>query len=79
MTSDQPPKEFNQNEKERLLYPLHTYYGDFTPDNLVFNANLQEFAYKVSYICSLETGAKTQGGYSLQTNKAALERVGIKP
>ncbi len=28
------------------------------PENLVFNANLQEFAQKISYICNLETGGK---------------------
>jgi polyhydroxyalkanoate synthesis regulator phasin len=28
------------------------------PQNLVFDANLQEFSNKVSLICSLETGGK---------------------
>jgi hypothetical protein len=34
------------------------YYGEFKPENLLFNANLQEFAQKVSFICNLETGGK---------------------
>ena len=41
-----------------FLYPRSSYQGDFTPENLVFNANLQEFAQRVSLICGLETGGK---------------------
>lgn len=41
-----------------FLYPRSRYYGDFKPENLVFNANLQEFAQRVNYLCSLETGGK---------------------
>lgn len=44
--------------KNRLLYPRSRYYGAFTPEHLVFNANLQEFSQKVSYISALETGGK---------------------
>ncbi|MEL7328843.1 MAG: hypothetical protein AAGJ69_03260 [Cyanobacteria bacterium J06559_1] len=38
--------------------PRHRYHGEFTPQNLAFNANLQEFAQRVSLICGLETGGK---------------------
>ena len=48
------------NSKEDFLYPRSRYYGDFKPENLVFNANLQEFAQRVSYICGLETSGKIQ-------------------
>ncbi|MEM1171118.1 MAG: hypothetical protein AAGJ08_19070 [Cyanobacteria bacterium P01_H01_bin.35] len=41
-----------------FLYPRSRYHGDFTPEKLVFNANLQEFAQRVSLICGLETGGK---------------------
>jgi hypothetical protein len=41
-----------------FVNPRSRYYGQFTPKNLVFNANLQEFAHRVSLICSLETGGK---------------------
>ncbi len=41
-----------------FLYPRSSYHGDFTPENLVFNANLQEFAQRVGIICGLETGGK---------------------
>jgi len=45
-------------EKEDFLYPRSRYYGEVKPENLVFNANLQEFAQKVGIICNLETGGK---------------------
>lgn len=48
-------KEF---EKEKLLTPIGRYRGEFTPEHLAFNANLQEFASRVSLLCGLETGGK---------------------
>ncbi|WP_242072070.1 hypothetical protein [Nostoc sp. FACHB-110] len=33
-------------------------YGQVKPENLIFNANLQEFAQKVGIITSLETNGK---------------------
>ena len=45
-------------DKDDFLYPRGRYYGQVKPENLVFNANLQEFAQKVSYICNLETAGK---------------------
>ncbi|MEM7724888.1 MAG: hypothetical protein AAF208_00785 [Cyanobacteria bacterium P01_A01_bin.45] len=45
-------------DKENFLNPRSRYYGSVKPENLVFNANLQEFANKVSYICNLETAGK---------------------
>jgi hypothetical protein len=44
--------------KGDFLYPRSKYRGKFTPQNLVFDANLQEFAQKVSYICGLQTNGK---------------------
>ncbi|MUL37451.1 DUF7219 family protein [Gloeocapsopsis dulcis] len=41
-----------------FLYPRSRYYGKVKPENLIFNANLQEFAQRVSYICNLETAGK---------------------
>jgi len=41
-----------------FLYPRHRYYGQFSSGALIFNANLQEFAQRVSYIASLQTGGK---------------------
>lgn len=48
----------NQDGKDQFLYPRGRYHGEFTPEALVFNANLQEFAQRVSIICNLETGGK---------------------
>lgn len=45
-------------DKEDFLYPRGSYRGNVKPENMVFNANLQEFAQRVSYICNLETGGK---------------------
>jgi hypothetical protein len=44
--------------KDEFLYPRGRYYGQVKPENLVFNANLQEFAQRVGYICNLETSGK---------------------
>lgn len=44
--------------KSDFLYPHSSYHGEVKPENLVFNANLQEFAQKISYICNLETNGK---------------------
>lgn len=45
-------------EKDNFLYPHSIYRGEVKPENLVFNANLQEFAQRVSFICNLETNGK---------------------
>ncbi len=45
-------------EKDKFLSPIGKYRGEFTPEQLAFNANLQEFAQRVSLICGLETGGK---------------------
>ncbi len=50
--------EPNDKEKDDFLYPQRPYRGEFTPENFLLNANLQEFAQKVSYICNLETNGK---------------------
>ncbi|BAZ29931.1 hypothetical protein NIES4074_23790 [Cylindrospermum sp. NIES-4074] len=41
-----------------FLYPHSPYDGQFQPEYLVFNANLQEFSQRVSYICSLQTSGR---------------------
>lgn len=45
-------------DRSEFLYPRSRYHGKIKPENLVFNANLQEFAQQVSYICNLETAGK---------------------
>ncbi|MBW4634458.1 MAG: hypothetical protein KME30_21870 [Iphinoe sp. HA4291-MV1] len=47
-----------QTDKYSFLYPRRSYQGQFTPEALVFNANLQEFATRVGYIGNLQTLGK---------------------
>jgi hypothetical protein len=41
-----------------FFYPRSSYYGQFKPEYLVFNASLQEFSQRVGYICNLQTAGK---------------------
>ena len=52
------PDEEKKRIKEEFMMPRNSYQGEFTPQNLAFNANLQEFAQRVALICGLETGGK---------------------
>lgn len=58
-----------------FLHPRSRYYGDFTPENLAFNANLQEFAQKITYICSLETGGKISSENAYKEIKALWKQL----
>jgi hypothetical protein len=42
----------------QTMFPTARYQGKFTPKNLVFNANLQEFAHRIGIISALQTGGK---------------------
>jgi len=53
MSEDDKKEQINS-----FVTPRAPYHGDFTPQHLAFNANLQEFAQRVSLICGLETGGK---------------------
>ncbi|MBW4458528.1 MAG: hypothetical protein KME55_41485 [Nostoc indistinguendum CM1-VF10] len=50
----------HEEDKYKFLYPRGRYYGQVKPENLVFNANLQEFAQKVGIITSLESNGKLE-------------------
>ncbi len=41
-----------------FLYPRSRYYGTVKPENLVFNANLQEFSHRAGLLCGLESNGK---------------------
>jgi hypothetical protein len=62
-------------EKDKFLYPRSSYHGDVRPENLVFNANLQEFAQRVSFICNLETGGKIAPEDAYKQIKALWKQV----
>ncbi len=56
--AETPPSNTPPPKKEGFIYPRSSYWGEVTLPNLTFNANLQEFAQRVSYLCNLETGGK---------------------
>lgn len=49
-----------------FLLSRSRYRGHVKPENLVFNANLQEFAQRVTYISCLETNGKISPEESCQ-------------
>jgi hypothetical protein len=51
---------------QNFLYPRSRYRGKIDPASLVFNANLQEFSQRVSYISGLQTAGKLSPDESLQ-------------
>ncbi|MGP1385841.1 MAG: DUF7219 family protein [Thainema sp.] len=48
----------SDDPKQNFLYPIRRYRGEFTPQNIAFDANLQEFAQRVEFICALENAGK---------------------
>ncbi len=56
-------------DKFEFFHPRSRYYGKFQPEALLFNANLQEFAQRISYICNLETNGKLSPAESYQQIK----------
>ncbi|WP_164920999.1 DUF7219 family protein [Thermosynechococcus vestitus] len=70
--SESPKPEF---DKQKFLFPISAYHGPFTPQNLAFNANLQEFAQRVSYICGLETGGKITSDEAYNQIKALWKQL----
>jgi hypothetical protein len=58
------------SDKRNFLFPHSQYRGPVKPENLVFNANLQEFAQRVSYITNLESNGKISPEDSYREIKA---------
>ncbi len=50
--------EQSKANKDAFFYPRAGFKGEFSPEALAFNANLQEFTQRISIICNLETGGK---------------------
>lgn len=61
--------------KQQFISPTSRYYGKFTPEQLAFNANLQEFASRVSIICGLETGGKISSQDAYEQIKALWKQL----
>ena len=67
--------ESTNPDKENFLHPRSKYHGNFTPSNLVFNANLQEFSQRIEYICALETGGKITADAAYQEIKKLYKQL----
>lgn len=63
------------SDKENFLYPYNRYQGEFDPSAVVFDANLQEFAQKVTYLCSLENGGNLSQGDAYNQIKALWKQL----
>lgn len=46
------------SDRSDFISPHGRYHGSFRPEAMVFNANLQEFAQRVSLIAGLQTNGK---------------------
>ncbi len=64
-----------QPDLHSFLYQKQTYRGKFSLKALVFNANLQEFAARVTYICNLQTLGKLSAEDSYQQINALWEQL----
>lgn len=62
-------------KKEEFLYPRSKYYGKFTPEHLVVDANLQEFAQRVAYICGLENNGKISSADAYDRIKSLFKQL----
>jgi len=60
--------------RDEFLYSRSHYRGQANPANLVFNANLQEFAQRTGYIANLETGGKISTEEAYQRLKALWQQ-----
>ena len=58
INDDRKRDDDRKQDIEKFGNPYRRYRGEMTPQNLVFDANLQEFAYRVSVICTLENAGK---------------------
>jgi hypothetical protein len=48
----------DKQSKDDFLNPIGRFHGEFTPENMMFDVNLQEFANRIGIICALENGGK---------------------
>lgn len=65
----------SQKSDDEFLYPRYPYRGEVKPENIVFNANLQEFAQRVGYICNLETAGKIKSEQAYHQIKELWEQL----
>lgn len=65
----------NRQRLDDVLLPRSRYYGEFSPQNLTFNANLQEFANRVTYISCLNTGGKLSSEEAYQQIRGLYQQL----
>ncbi|NJN88596.1 MAG: hypothetical protein HC881_22820 [Leptolyngbyaceae cyanobacterium SL_7_1] len=58
-----------------LLAPYHHYYGTGSFKDVAFNANLQEFAYRVSIIAGLQSNGKLSAHASYQQIEQLIDQL----
>jgi hypothetical protein len=63
------------DELQAFICPRARYYGQVKPQNLVFNAKLQEFAHRVSFIANLETAGKLASQTAYEQTKDLWEQL----
>ena len=61
--------------RDEFLYPRSRYRGQMKPEHLVFNANLQDFVQRVSYISALQTGGKISSEQAYQDIKSLWKQL----
>lgn len=69
------PEDDGVPSKEDMLAPRARFHGEFTPENLAFDANLQEFAQRVAYVCGLETAGKIKPDEAHRRIRALYEQL----
>ncbi len=62
-------------DKNQFLYPCDRYHGEFKLENLLFDANLREFAQRVSYIYNLQNGGKLDSEEAYQRIEALWKQL----
>lgn len=68
-------QEVHMTTLHNFLYPQSLYQGKVKPENLVFDANLQEFSQRVSYICCLHTGGKLSPEESFKKIRSLWQQI----
>jgi hypothetical protein len=63
------------NILNHTMFPYARYRGTFTPNHLVFNANLQEFSRRVGMISALQTGGKLSAIEAFQQIEALWQQL----
>jgi hypothetical protein len=58
-----------------FINPLAKYHGPVKPEQLVFNANLQEFANLVALTVNLQTNNKITAGQAFEKIKVAWNQL----